>query len=431
MRLRAFVILKMKSLVIMLLLTSSCSDGFFFKRSQDPAMLRMLDGMQQLATGGGKFDRDLYKKIRSCMSSFDRDTPKAQDAAWQGIIDFWDQRGAPNDAWGVARTEYLECNITKSNVNGMEIYEPCGYTSNIAYFHSLLELCRHRDLGVKFSIPKQYITAIGKTLSSMSMASSFFHGSNTKVGFQQDVAVIAVLAYLNHQASLSGVPYSSVLHDLSETPRPRSGIEMADDLQNMYYHEPSSNWFNITEALKLPNYELVIGSLLITVINNNFDPYVTNQISSTILNAFSLSPYQENFLMHQFLPELQKVRATVNISPMKRESLTKNSIGIIMKLFHSLLWIEQRFNIDPLITKPLINSIGGLLLPGITTKANSLLSYEYFDKDFQMSRNVYPGEQWCNPRYPHAKWHVLSALTLVDLVNYSDEIHQVLSTRKQ
>lgn len=42
----------------------------------------------------------------------------------------------------------------------------------------------------------------------------------------------------------------------------------------------------------------------------------------------------------------------------------------------------------------------------------------------QNGTGVYPGEEWCNPYSPHAKWHVEAANGLMDLVYLADDLNR-------
>lgn len=44
----------------------------------------------------------------------------------------------------------------------------------------------------------------------------------------------------------------------------------------------------------------------------------------------------------------------------------------------------------------------------------------------QAGINMYPGEAWCNPVIPHAKWHVETSIALTDFVFLSDELYRIL-----
>ena len=68
-------------------------------------------------------------------------------------------------------------------------------------------------------------------------------------------------------------------------------------------------------------------------------------------------------------------------------------------------------------------------MPIINTIINRVLlaDYEHWSTDFQLARNVYPGEESCNAVIPHAKWHVEAGIGLVDMLILADETFQIIS----
>ena len=46
-------------------------------------------------------------------------------------------------------------------------------------------------------------------------------------------------------------------------------------------------------------------------------------------------------------------------------------------------------------------------------------------KQFQDGYMIYPGDEWCNPLYPHTKWHLQSGIGLLDLVYLMDNVNEL------
>jgi hypothetical protein len=85
--------------------------------------------------------------------------------------------------------------------------------------------------------------------------------------------------------------------------------------------------------------------------------------------------------------------------------------------------MDELTNISKL---PIFIQIGTVLLPFVNDIATSLTSYHYSDPSFQHGVNMYPGEEWCNPVIPHAKWHLQTGIALVDFVFLADEVNRIL-----
>ena len=75
--------------------------------------------------------------------------------------------------------------------------------------------------------------------------------------------------------------------------------------------------------------------------------------------------------------------------------------------------------------QPSTNAIGTLLLAVVNAAANELNTWSYTDSLMQSGLQMYPGEDWCNPVIPHAKWHVETAIALTDFSFLSDELYKI------
>ena len=80
-----------------------------------------------------------------CWDDTHPDLRRAEDAAWQGMIDYFLNDGFEADAWGPKEgSAWSEQNATAQDLYGVVICEPCNYASNVAYFHDATEMCRSR-----------------------------------------------------------------------------------------------------------------------------------------------------------------------------------------------------------------------------------------------------------------------------------------------
>jgi len=123
----------------------------------------------------------------------------------------------------------------KHNITMME---PCNYASNVAYYHAATRICDYAN----FSVDADQQNALKRSFATLAMGSAFWHGSHTYDGYSFDNNMIAVIAYLAHQASVSFFPSSPILTELSLTPRNRTGMQVAEDLVTMFYEKPVDEW---------------------------------------------------------------------------------------------------------------------------------------------------------------------------------------------
>lgn len=113
----------------------------------------------------------------------------------------------------------------------MIIYEPCNYASNMAYYHSATRICDYPE----WSADDDMINAHKRSFATLAMGSAMWHGSHTFVGYSFDNNMIALISYLGYQSSVSSIAGdSSVIRDISPTPRKKTGIQVSTDLTQMF-----------------------------------------------------------------------------------------------------------------------------------------------------------------------------------------------------
>ena len=72
-----------------------------------------------------------------------------QDIAWSGLVDFFENDGFEEDKWGgtVTVPAYHEYNVSTQS-DGVVIYEPCNYASNLAHYHVVTSICQYEEWAV-------------------------------------------------------------------------------------------------------------------------------------------------------------------------------------------------------------------------------------------------------------------------------------------
>ena len=386
----------------------------------------IFDDLEQLMTGNQQFDRDEYNFLRTCMDGFDSSLVASQDAAWQGIINYWNSNGTTDDAWGSRNTQYMEHNVTQTNILNMTIYEPCDYSSNFAYYHDVTEFCLRKTSGSPFSLPDEYVRAFGMSFSGLAMGSSFMHMSHTVLGHQQDNWSIRVISYLIHQASLSSLPdVPSILTDFAATPRAENALEITDNFMNMYLNMPVEEWFQHTASIDVPDYYLSFAGLFSTIVTIGFSDEVVDKYIPILADAFSLPDEYLDYIMNIYLPEIRNLTSSLNLGIVQRTKFVENALSATLKLIYSFLWQEERLTSNPIFLNETVNTWGAEMIPVLNSFLNSYNSFEYFETNFQDAVDVYPGDFWCNLVIPHAKWHLESGIGLLDLTYVGDEVYRI------
>ena len=116
---------------------------------------KQLNEMQTHYHPATNFDPKFFNQMINCFNKDGDDlTLSSQNAAWAGMVEYWKAGGDPkdfegmDDSWGAADkfnernpVDYLRTEPTVFGNEGMIIYEPCNYVSNVAYYHSVTEIC--------------------------------------------------------------------------------------------------------------------------------------------------------------------------------------------------------------------------------------------------------------------------------------------------
>ena len=191
---------------------------------------------------------------------------------------------------------------------------------------------------------QEYSVAITQAFSFLCYGSAFFHASATDTGmvkrwtlgcviprpgflwqrgeFTQpkvhlfanlcaggalDVDMISILTYAIHQASIENLMdlgASTVITDLSHTPREMSAADMADSISDMFLTEPPYKWQNHSKSIKTPNYFVTIPSIATTAFSVGFDDSVVDTLAPFLLNLFGIEQEDQDFLLNEYIPEV-------------------------------------------------------------------------------------------------------------------------------
>jgi len=388
----------------------------------------MLDAMMQLMLGVGapEFDREYLAELSSCMETISPDLQAVSNGAWLGLISYHDTDGVGNDTWGSCLGtghchEYHEQNLTNQEYHGIGIYEPCNYASNMAYYHVVTSICKYQD----WSISKEYQIAMAQAFTSLTVGSAFWHGSHTLLGNIADNRFIDVVSYLAHQAMLENLQVSSIVKDLSPTPRNRSSIEIAQQLADMLQKMPVETWEEGIADLDTPEYMMTFAGIVSTLLTVQLPPEQVDSIIDLLADAFSLPEDIKKFLVEQYLPEIRVATADVSLGILENIQIELDTVATLMKLIYAFLWQEYVLTGADIFLDPEVNVLGAAFMSTVNGIANYLNSFPVLDEPLQSGYGIYPGDSWCNPQEPHSKWHVESANGLMDLMMLADSVYKL------
>ncbi len=96
--------------------------------------------------------------------------------------------------------------------------------------------------------------AFVRSFAYLAQGSAFFHGSETDVGGVADVKLNDLFTFIGYQAAVSGLEPldSSILHELSLTPRSKTAVETTAALQDIYISEDVETWGDELNEIDVP-----------------------------------------------------------------------------------------------------------------------------------------------------------------------------------
>jgi len=378
----------------------------------------------------------------------------SQDAAWQGFVEYFhgdnnillrdgDGLTLIEDTWGTrcdhpfiagdCGGRYSECDkncvpdmlqlaLDNGTVVDVDIYEPCNFVSNLAFYRVMPQLCDphvHMDPDTS--------KALVYAFASVGFGSAFWHGSHTYAGNRADNIPISIIAFLNHQLIIKGlakanegrtIPGLPKLMDLSEEPRKKTAFDMSMDFTNILANSPVVEWAQDIIDLGSPPYELTFSVITASVFTSIF-PDRQDTVEAILSGLAEIFGADSNTLNTEYLPMLQSLANNLNLSESEKFVLFRQLVGVGGKLIFAFFWQEQVFDFN-FFLEPGTNQIGQEIMGPLFAVFNFISGYQHNDKNFQAFVKTYPGAESCQPTEPHAKWHECAANGLLDMSYLAD-----------
>lgn len=182
------------------------------------------------------------------------------------------------------------------------IEEPCNYVSNVAYYHSVTRICDYPD----WVISPEQIKSQKRSFATLSIGSHFWHGSHTYAGEVFDNQMISVISYLALETITEHMPgNSTVLKQLSETPRGKSSYEVVEGLTKMFSDQPPSEWSKTLTDIDMPGDYFMNLTALVASVGALVCPwFVIDHVIGYLAPKVIKDKENANFFMNSFLPEL-------------------------------------------------------------------------------------------------------------------------------
>lgn len=387
------------------------------------------------------------------------DLPVAQHSAWQGFTDYakagantifltdengntvevddtWGERCENEPLCGVGTFRYQECKesltcvpkpfeypLPDSTVLYIDIYEPCNFVSNLAYYRVPPQLC-----GGHFYMDDDTSKAFIHSFMALGAGSAMWHGSHTFLGSQADNQLIAVIAFLVHQQIVGGLALANPsidvtsLMDIQAQPRAKTAVQTASDVTDILTSKNISEWPQELVDLDVPEYETTFAVIVASILTILFP----DRDLSLLLDGLGSLLGGNTGELNAYLPVLQELSANLNLSDGQKFALFWQLLGMACKMVFAFLWQEQVLQID-LFLQPETNALAPTIMPVLVSTFNFMAGFEHVDESFQKFDGMYPGDEACRETVPHAKWHELSASALLDMVYLTDCVAAVVT----
>ena len=119
--------------------------------------------------------------------------------AWAGILNYWLSNGTKRDTYGykdlwddgrVRGKWHVRHEPGYFGDEKMKVYEPCNYVSNLAFYHSVTEICEKTD----WSMDIDSVRAQKRSFAQLALGSAFHHMALVRAGNKFDDVMMALIA---------------------------------------------------------------------------------------------------------------------------------------------------------------------------------------------------------------------------------------------
>jgi len=218
---------------------------------------------------------------------------------------------------------------------------------------------------------------------------------------------------------------AGLVRDLSLSPRRSNAKETAGQLAELLRSQPVDTWKEGIAELDTPDYMVTFSGIICTLLTLQLSDEQVDAVVPTLMDAFNLPDDIRSFMFDQYLPEIRLATADINLGLLEKGQFQLNTVGTLVKLIYAFLWQEYALTDADIFLDPEVNQLGYTFMVSVNKFADFLTDFPMLDADLQKGSGIYPGEEWCNPQEPHAKWHVESANGLMDLMMLADNVFKL------
>ena len=186
---------------------------------------------------------------------------------------------------------------------------------------------------------------------------------------------------------------STILHQLSESPRNQTLAEITDIMINAFISKPVSEWREVLDKSDYPHdYKSTFGFIVVNIMNLCLPEFMTKPIMTWLADLI-LGQKGADFLINKYLPILFDATKDVQIPILDRIDLISKGIGVIIKVVYGFLYQEQFLPkwINSFFDSSLLNTWGGNHISDMNSLADWFTGFKQTDANVVESLYVYPG----------------------------------------
>lgn len=106
------------------------------------------------------------------------------------------------------------------------------------------------------------------------------------------------------EATINLNPQTPVLKDLALDFRPYSGVEISDQVTNLFLTEDVVEWADFILGIDMPNYYRSFGGIVVTLLTYTVDDATADEIIDALAVLFSFPDEEYEFVQEHLLPEV-------------------------------------------------------------------------------------------------------------------------------
>ena len=165
-----------------------------------------------------------------------------------------------------------------------------------------------------WALDSDFINSQKRAFASLAFGSAFMHGSHTRVGHRFDADFISIVSFTAYQAAMSGLKTdSSIVKEISETPRSKSSVASQEDIITMSINQPVREWSEVFRGLDIPRYEQTFAALLTALASLLLTRERCIEVMTILVQTMTKAETAE-FIINQYMPEILDATADVQIS---------------------------------------------------------------------------------------------------------------------